>query len=92
LASTKGQDEGAGIPLSAKFSPISQLSAKFLVISQPTVKLNKSQLMMFPQFYFLVFFIKKKISGACINNFVVANAAEHILIINMICSAAFATK
>ena len=36
--------EGAGISLSAKCSPISQLAAKFLVISQPTVNLNKSQL------------------------------------------------
>ena len=65
-ASTEGQDEGAGISLSTAFSPISELSAKFLAISQPTVNFNKSQLIFFPQFYFLVSFIKK-ISGACFN-------------------------
>ena len=49
------------IALSTAFSPISQLSAKFLAISQPTVDLNKSQLIFFLQFYSLFFFLLKNI-------------------------------
>jgi len=61
-ASTEGQDEGAGISLSGKFSPISQLSATFLVISQPTVNFSKSQLI-----FFLYFLLKKSQTLASIN-------------------------
>ena len=40
LASTEGRDEGAGISLSGKFAPISQMSGTFLVISRLAVNLK----------------------------------------------------
>ena len=39
----------------------SQLSAKFLPISQLSVTFEKSQLMFFPQFIFLKFFVLKNV-------------------------------
>ena len=76
-ASTEGQDEGhsAGILLSANFHPFLSCQLNFLVISQPTVNLNKSQLMFFLNFIF-VFFIK---------------ISQTLASINIRCSAPFAT-
>ena len=63
-----------GIALSAKFSPISQLSAKCLIISQPPLHSKQISAIFFPQFYILVLFILK-ISKAYINTISIRRSA-----------------